>query len=52
MKLINFSEKTIESTFNMFGDIVKIMLITKGGSEGLNLRNVRFVHIIEPSWNN
>ena len=26
-------------------------MITASGSEGINLRNVRFVHIIEPYWN-
>ena len=48
---MNEQKKTVDETFNMFGDIVKVMLITKGGSEGLNLRNVRFVHVTEPDWN-
>ena len=36
---------------NHFGEIVKIMMITKSGSEGIDLKNTRFVHIIEPYWN-
>ena len=35
---------------NHMGDIVKIMMITASGAEGINLRNTRFVHIIEPYW--
>jgi hypothetical protein len=35
---------------NYIGEIVKIMMITSSGSEGINLRNTRFVHIIEPYW--
>jgi hypothetical protein len=36
---------------NANGSIVKAFLITKSGSEGISLRNVRNVHIIEPYWN-
>lgn len=36
---------------NIYGEIVKIMMITSSGSEGINLRNTRFVHIVEPYWN-
>lgn len=35
---------------NFMGDIVKIMMITSSGAEGINLRNTRFVHIVEPYW--
>jgi hypothetical protein len=35
---------------NMMGEIVKIMMITSSGAEGINLRNTRFVHIVEPYW--
>lgn len=35
---------------NHMGDVVKIMMITASGAEGINLRNTRFVHIIEPYW--
>ena len=32
------------------GEIVKVFMITSSGSEGINLRNTRFVHIMEPYW--
>lgn len=35
---------------NNLGEIIKIFMITSAGSEGINLRNTRFVHIIEPHW--
>ena len=36
---------------NKFGDLIKIILISAAGSEGLSLENVRQVHILEPHWN-
>jgi hypothetical protein len=36
---------------NFMGNVIKIMMITSSGAEGINLRNTRFVHIIEPYWN-
>jgi superfamily II DNA or RNA helicase len=36
---------------NVKGDIIKIIMISPAGSEGLNLANVRQVHILEPFWN-
>jgi hypothetical protein len=36
---------------NIRGDIIKIILTTKKGAEGISLYNVRQVHIIEPYWN-
>ena len=35
---------------NFFGDIIKLVMITKAGAEGINLYNVRYVHIMEPYW--
>ena len=35
---------------NFMGGVVKIMMITASGAEGINLKNTRFVHIIEPYW--
>lgn len=35
---------------NNMGEVVKIFMITSSGAEGINLRNTRFVHIIEPYW--
>ena len=36
---------------NINGDNIKLLMISSVGSEGLDLRNVRSVHIIEPYWN-
>jgi hypothetical protein len=36
---------------NINGAIIKIILISPAGSEGINLMNVRQVHILEPYWN-
>ena len=36
---------------NKTGDIVKIMMISPAGAEGISLMNVRQVHIMEPYWN-
>ena len=46
-------KKQIEKTGrdNLRGDIIKILLTTKTGAEGIDLHNVRQVHIIEPYWN-
>ena len=41
--------KTISNNNNM-GEIIKVLMITSAGSEGINLRNTRYVHIMEPYW--
>jgi hypothetical protein len=35
---------------NYYGEIIKILMITSSGAEGINLENTRFVHIVEPYW--
>jgi len=35
---------------NLLGEIVKVLMITASGAEGISLRNVRYVHITEPYW--
>ena len=35
---------------NMYGDVIKIFMITSSGAEGINLKNTRYVHIVEPYW--
>ena len=44
-------KKKTKSLSNMYGEFVRVFMITASGSEGINLRNVRFVHIMEPYWN-
>lgn len=47
----NISNKLKEiSKNNMYGEIIKVLMITSSGSEGINLRNTRYVHIMEPYW--
>jgi hypothetical protein len=38
------------ATNNNMGEIIKVLMITSSGSEGINLRNTRYVHIMEPYW--
>ena len=35
---------------NMYGEIIRVLMITASGAEGISLRNVRYVHITEPYW--
>jgi hypothetical protein len=39
------------SSKNKNGDIIKVLLITKSASEGLDLKNIREIHIMEPWYN-
>ena len=36
---------------NLRGELVKVLMITQSGAEGISLKNVRQVHIVEPYWN-
>ena len=38
------------SSNNYYGEIIKTIMITASGAEGISLENVRFVHITEPYW--
>ena len=40
------------SSNNLYGEIVQVFMITASGAEGINLKNTRFVHIMEPYWHN
>ena len=41
--------KTINPN-NFYGEVIKILMITSSGAEGISLKNVRYVHITEPYW--
>ena len=43
--------KNASSDENMDGDIIKVVLISRAGSEGIDLKNIRSVHIMEPWYN-
>jgi hypothetical protein len=36
---------------NLRGSLIKVIMITQSGAEGISLKNVKQVHIIEPYWN-
>ena len=38
------------SSNNFYGEVIKMIMITSSGAEGINLKNTRFVHIVEPYW--
>lgn len=39
------------NTTNIKGSIIKVLMITQSGAEGISLKNVRQVHVVEPYWN-
>lgn len=41
-----------EDTNQLYGKLVKLFCITASGAEGISLKNVRAVLIMEPYWNN
>ena len=36
---------------NKYGEMIKIILFSPAGSVGINLMNIRQIHILEPYWN-
>lgn len=38
------------NTSNNLGEIIKVLMITSSGSEGITLKNTRYVHLLEPYW--
>jgi len=44
------SEISLISTNNLYGEIIKLLMITASGAEGISLKNTRYVHITEPYW--
>ena len=39
-----------KSSNNHYGEIIKVLMITASGAEGIDLKNVRYVHLTEPYW--
>jgi hypothetical protein len=35
---------------NIYGEVIKVFMITSSGAEGINLKNTRYVHVVEPYW--
>ena len=44
------AELRLISGNNLFGEVIKVFMITASGAEGISLRNTRYVHIMEPYW--
>ena len=44
-------QKIFNSNKNKHGEIIDTLLISSTGAEGLDLKNIRRVHIFEPYWN-
>lgn len=45
-----FGQVDLEKVGNMHGEIIKVLMITSSGAEGIDMKNTRFVHIMEPYW--
>ena len=39
------------SSLNTLGEKVKVVIISRAGSEGLDFKNIRQIHILEPWYN-
>ena len=35
---------------NLYGELIKVFMITASGAEGITLKNTRYVHLMEPYW--
>ena len=44
--------KAITDNSNKNGENIKVVLITKAAAEGLDFKNIRQLHILEPWYNN
>jgi hypothetical protein len=45
------NKKIFNDKENVYGRVVKIIMISPAGAEGITLHNTRQVHILEPFWN-
>lgn len=48
--IINKLQETDPIDKNLYGSVIKLMMITASGAEGINLKNTRYVHVVEPYW--
>merc|ERR1712146_738177 len=51
METRDVNKKFFNKSENIDGKLIKIILISPAGSEGISLKNVRQVHVLEPYWN-
>jgi hypothetical protein len=45
------NKKIFNDKENVYGRVVKIIMLSPAGAEGITLNNTRQVHILEPFWN-
>ena len=45
------NKKIYNDRENVYGRVVKIIMLSPAGAEGITLKNTRQVHILEPFWN-
>jgi superfamily II DNA or RNA helicase len=45
-----YNKNNFNDPRNKLGEFIKVILISPSGAEGINLRNVRQVHLLEPHW--
>lgn len=50
--LSEFTNLDIDEITNLNGEFIKVFMISRSGAEGISLKNVRCIHILEPYWNN
>jgi len=43
--------QVFNSKENIDGSLIRMLLVSSTGAEGLNLKNCRHVHVLEPYWN-
>ena len=42
--------KRLDGKHNLYGELIQLLIISSSGAEGIDLKNVRYVHIMEPYW--
>ena len=45
-----FFNNVADDMTNMYGEVINLLMISSSGAEGIDLKNVRYVHITEPYW--
>jgi hypothetical protein len=45
-----FFGNNVEEMTNLYGEVISLLMISSSGAEGIDLKNVRYVHITEPYW--
>ena len=50
-ELRKYNKEAFNRDENVFGEYIQVILISSAGAEGISLKCVRQVHIMEPFWN-